>query len=75
MTDGYYMLMVQDNGLGFKKEHLEKVFSMFKRFHSHVEGTGIGLYMVKRIVDNANGKIVLESEPGKGSTFKIFLKA
>lgn len=75
MTDGYYVLMVQDNGLGFKKEHLEKVFSMFKRFHSHVEGTGIGLYMVKRIVDNADGKIVLESEPEKGSTFKIFLKA
>jgi two-component system CheB/CheR fusion protein len=75
MIDGYYMLTVEDNGLGIKKEHLEKVFLMFKRFHSHVPGTGIGLYMVKRILENAKGKIVLESELGEGSTFKIFLKA
>jgi signal transduction histidine kinase len=73
--DGYYVLTVKDNGLGIKKEHLDKVFLMFKRFHSHVQGTGIGLYMVKRIIENAKGKIVLESELGEGSTFKIFLKA
>jgi PAS domain S-box-containing protein len=75
VMDGYYVLMVKDNGLGIKKEHLDKVFLMFKRFHSHVQGTGIGLYMVKRIIENAKGKIVLESELGEGSTFKIFLKA
>ncbi|CAN5406460.1 hypothetical protein BH23BAC1_BH23BAC1_29660 [soil metagenome] len=74
-TDGYYVLIVKDNGLGIIREKQDKIFSMFRRFHDHVQGTGIGLYMVKRIVDNAAGKIEVESEPGKGSTFKIYLKS
>jgi signal transduction histidine kinase len=47
---------------------------MFKRFHSHVEGSGIGLYMIKKMVENASGKIEVESQPGEGSTFKIYFK-
>lgn len=42
----YHVLSVQDNGLGMDARHLDQLFIMFKRFHSHVEGTGIGLYMV-----------------------------
>lgn len=45
---------------------------MFKRFHDHVEGTGIGLYIVKRIIDNAGGKIEVDSQAGVGTTFKIY---
>ncbi|RDV16838.1 ATP-binding protein [Pontibacter diazotrophicus] len=47
---------------------------MFKRCHDHVEGSGIGLYIVKRIMDNAEGKITVESEVGKGATFNFFFK-
>jgi signal transduction histidine kinase len=47
---------------------------MFKRFHTHVEGTGIGLYIVKRIVENSGGYIEVESQEGKGSTFKVYLR-
>jgi signal transduction histidine kinase len=47
---------------------------MFKRVHDHVEGSGIGLYIVKRIIDNAGGKIEVESEVGKGTTFKVYFK-
>lgn len=68
------LLIIADNGLGIPPESQSKVFQMFKRVHDHVEGTGIGLYIVKRIVDNAGGRIEIESEVGKGSTFKIFLK-
>jgi PAS domain S-box-containing protein len=71
---GEYVIGICDNGLGIEKKHQEKIFSMFKRVHNHVEGSGIGLYIVKRILDNAGDKIALESEPDKGSTFTVYLK-
>jgi signal transduction histidine kinase len=70
----YIVLSIADNGLGIHKHGKEKVFTMFKRFHDHVEGTGIGLYIVKRIMDNAGGKIEVESEVGKGTTFRMYFK-
>jgi two-component system, sensor histidine kinase and response regulator len=65
------VLSVSDNGLGLSEEHQAKMFTMFKRFHSHVEGSGIGLYIIKKIVENNGGKIEMESEKGKGTTFKV----
>ena len=70
----YALLSVQDNGLGFSANKKDKIFTMFKRLHNHVEGTGVGLFIVKRIVDNAQGSIEVESEEGKGTTFNIYLK-
>lgn len=70
----FVVLSIADNGLGIPLENQNKIFQMFKRLHSHVEGTGIGLYIVKRIIDNAGGKIEVESEVGRGTTFKIFFK-
>lgn len=69
VKEDLFMLSVQDNGLGMNIKDKEKVFGMFRRLHSHVEGTGIGLYIVKKIVDNAGGTIAIESQPGKGTTF------
>jgi PAS domain S-box-containing protein len=71
----YILLSVKDNGLGIPERQHPQLFSMFKRFHDHVEGTGVGLYMVKRIVENAGGKIEVESKEGAGTEFKLFLKA
>ncbi len=68
------LLEVKDNGLGIAPEDQEKVFHMYQRIHTHVEGTGVGLNIVKRIVENNGGKIELESQEGKGSTFKIYFK-
>jgi len=68
------VLSVADNGLGFKPEQLKKLFTMFKRFHDHVEGSGIGLYMIKRIVENNGGQIEVESQEGEGTVFKVFFK-
>ncbi|MFL5728169.1 MAG: sensor histidine kinase [Cytophagaceae bacterium] len=68
----YAVLSVKDNGLGMDMKEESKIFSMFKRLHDHVEGSGIGLYIVKRIVSNSGGKIEVESKVGKGSTFKVY---
>ena len=67
------VLTVEDNGLGIEERHLPRLFSMFKRFHSHVDGTGIGLYIIKRIVENRGGKIEYISKGNQGSIFKVFL--
>lgn len=72
--NGWVLLTVKDNGLGINQQDQAKVFSMFKRLHDHVEGTGVGLYIVKRIIDNAGGKIELESEVGKGTVFKVYFR-
>ncbi|RNI22061.1 PAS domain-containing sensor histidine kinase [Rufibacter latericius] len=69
----FIVFTVQDNGLGLSATQKEQLFSMFRRFHDHVEGAGIGLYMVKRIVDNAGGKIQVDSTLGEGSTFRVYL--
>ncbi len=66
-------LTISDNGLGISEHNQKKVFQMFKRFHDHIEGSGIGLYIVKRIIDNSGGKIELTSEVNKGTTFRIVL--
>jgi two-component system, sensor histidine kinase and response regulator len=72
---GFTVLAVKDNGLGLKSEDKVKVFGMFKRLHSHVEGTGVGLAIVKRIVENCDGKIEFDTELGIGSEFRVYLRS
>ena len=72
-TDGQVRLLVQDNGLGLSLASQRKLFGMFQRMHSHVEGSGIGLYMVKRMVENVGGHVEVASEEGVGSTFTVWL--
>ncbi len=72
--DGQYLrLTVQDNGLGIDAAGQRKLFGLFERLHSHVEGSGIGLFMVKKMVENAGGRISVESELSKGSVFTVLL--
>ncbi|MGI4743922.1 MAG: sensor histidine kinase [Janthinobacterium lividum] len=69
----YQVLTVRDNGLGFDlMRGEEKLFGMFQRLHTHVEGSGVGLYMVKRMVENAGGRIEVQSQLGQGSTFRVY---
>jgi signal transduction histidine kinase len=74
-TLGAVVLEVQDNGLGLSEDQQGQLFGMFQRLHDHVEGSGIGLYMVKRMVENAGGTIAVQSQLGVGSTFTITLPA
>lgn len=73
-TATHDLLTVTDNGLGMGPGRRDQLFGMFKRFHDHVEGTGIGLYMVKKIVENAGGKIEVSSALDQGSTFQVYFK-
>ncbi|WP_028980379.1 CHASE domain-containing protein [Sporocytophaga myxococcoides] len=69
------VIFARDNGLGIKQENKKRVFEMFRRLHAHVEGSGMGLYIVKRIVENAGGTIDIESKAGEGTIFRIYLPA
>ena len=69
----HFVLEVQDNGLGLSEEQQGKLFTLFKRLHTHVEGSGVGLYMIKRLIENAGGTITVHSQPEVGSTFIVTL--
>lgn len=60
---------VRDNGMGIAPEYHERIFRLFEKLDPDSEGTGVGLALVKRIIEFHNGRIWLESEPGKGTTF------
>ncbi len=66
-------LVIEDNGLGMTPMQVGKLFTMFRRFHDHIEGSGIGLYMVKKMVSQAGGKIEVQSHVDKGSVFNVYL--
>ena len=66
------VLEVRDNGLGLDLSRGAALFAMFRRLHTHVEGTGIGLYMVKRMVENAGGRIEVRSTLEEGSIFTVY---
>jgi signal transduction histidine kinase len=74
-VDEYICLTISDNGLGIDMTLFgKKIFTLYSRFHTHVEGKGIGLYLVKAHVTALGGKVEVASEPGRGSTFSIFLR-
>jgi len=72
-NDEYDVIAIKDNGVGFDQQYEHKLFEVFQRLHSQNEftGTGVGLSIVKRIIDKHNGKISVVSEINKGSTFFV----
>ena len=73
--DDEYIFSVSDNGIGLEEQYSDRIFEVFKRLHAigEYQGAGIGLAIVKRIIDRHGGRVWVESELGKGSTFYFTL--
>lgn len=73
----YYKITIADNGIGFEPDHAETIFNLFHRLHSGGDytGSGIGLAICKKIVQNHKGFITASGEPGRGAAFQIYLPA
>lgn len=75
LYSNYYHISFSDNGIGFESKYAEQIFEVFKRLHGrHIyPGSGIGLALCKRIVNNHNGQIFVQSELNRGTTFHIII--
>lgn len=73
----YYLIEVRDNGIGFDPAEAERIFNIFTRLHGNAEykGTGVGLSIARKVVENHDGYIWAESQPDEGAVFKILLPA
>ncbi len=71
----FVCLAIMDNGLGIDlKKYKQSIFSLYKRFHLHVEGKGLGLYLVKTQIEALGGRVEVRSEPNEGTTFNVYFR-
>ena len=70
----HYTFSIKDNGIGIKKEHHQRIFKIFNALGTHEKSTGVGLSIVKKVIDLYEGEIWLDSEVGKGTVFFYSLK-
>ncbi len=73
----FHVIKIRDNGIGFDQRDADRIFNVFTRLHGNREyrGTGVGLSIVRKVIENHQGFITVDSELGKGSVFKVYLPA
>ena len=71
----FWLIQVADKGIGFEQRDAERIFNVFTRLHGNAEyrGTGVGLSIVRKVIENHNGYITAKGLPGEGSVFEIYL--
>ncbi len=72
--DDFLYIKVKDNGQGISEQHQEKIYDMFFRANDKADGSGLGLYILKRAVERLHGSVMLKSKPGKGASFTVCIK-
>jgi signal transduction histidine kinase len=72
--DGFARIWIEDNGIGIPKHAQSRLFGMFQKLDNQYPGTGIGLAVVRKVVERMGGKVGMESEPGRGSRFWVELR-
>lgn len=75
LNNNYHKISFTDNGIGFEQQYADQAFKLFHRLHEKTSGTGIGLALCKKVVENHKGYISVYSEPAKGTTFTVFFPA
>jgi PAS domain S-box-containing protein len=77
ITPFYHQISVSDNGIGFETKYLDRIFQVFQRLHNKdlYSGTGVGLAICQRVLENHGGGITANSQPGHGATFCVYLPA
>jgi light-regulated signal transduction histidine kinase (bacteriophytochrome) len=71
----FFKIEVSDNGIGFEEQYKERIFKLFQRLETEVQGTGMGLSICRKIMENHQGKIDVSSQVGQGSTFMLYFPA
>jgi signal transduction histidine kinase len=71
----FFAISIADNGIGFDEKYLDRIFTIFQRLHTRntYQGTGIGLAIVQKVIENHNGYLNAQSQPGEGATFTLYL--
>jgi two-component system phosphate regulon sensor histidine kinase PhoR len=69
----FMVISVTDNGIGIGPQNLDSIFVKYRRILTAIDGNGVGLHLVKEILETAGGKITVESELEQGSTFRVYL--
>jgi signal transduction histidine kinase len=73
----FHVISIRDNGIGFDQEDAERIFNVFTRLHGNAQfpGTGVGLSIVRKVINNHNGYIIAEAKADEGAVFKVYLPA